>query len=85
MSLPDPQPQKRLPLVVILGGLGTGENSLRSVDSAGENAVIGYDWPLPSTIPKGIGAIPELPSLRRSALSVPGQVTAMLHWLATQC
>ena len=84
MSLPDPLPQKRLPLVVILGGLGTGENSIRSVDPAGENAVIGYAWPLPAEIPKGLRAIPELPSLRYGALSVPGQVTAMLHWLVMQ-
>jgi dienelactone hydrolase len=84
VSLPDPLPTSKLPLVIILGGLGTRENSIRSVDPAGENAVIGYGWPLPTAIPKGLRAIPELPSLRRSALSVPGQVTAMLHWLIAQ-
>jgi dienelactone hydrolase len=84
MSLPDPLPTSKLPLVIILGGLGTGETTIRSVDPAGENAVIGYAWPLPPAIPKGLRAIPELPSLRRSALSIPGQVTAMLRWLVAQ-
>jgi dienelactone hydrolase len=84
VSLPDPLPQNKLPLVIVLGGLGTGENSIRSVGPTGENAVIGYSWPLPAGIPKGLRAIAELPSFRRSALSVPGQVTAMLHWLIAQ-
>jgi hypothetical protein len=84
ISLPDPLPRAKLPLVVVLGGLGTGGNNIRYIDAAGDNAVIGYDWPLPTAFPKGIRAVIEIPSLRRRALAVPGQVTAMLCWLETQ-
>jgi dienelactone hydrolase len=84
VSLPDPLPGSRLPLVVVLGGAGTGENSIRFVDAAGDNAIVGYDWPLPATFPKGIRALEELPSMRRHALSVPGQIAAMLRWLISQ-
>jgi hypothetical protein len=84
ISLPDPLPEARLPLVVVLGGLGTGANNIRAIDSAGDNAIIGYDWPLPTAFPQGIRAITAIPSLRHSALIIPGQVSAMLRWLAQQ-
>jgi hypothetical protein len=84
VSLPDPVPITRLPLVVVLGGLHTGETNLHHVDPGGDNALIGYDWPLPTPFPKGLGALTQIPSLRRQALSVPGQVGAMLRWLTTQ-
>lgn len=84
ISLPDPLPRTRLPLVVVLGGLGTGEANIRFIDAAGDNAIIGYDWPLPTAFPKGIQAVTQIPSLRRRALAVPGQVSAMLRWLWAQ-
>ena len=84
ISLPDPLPRAKLPLVVVLGGLGTGEANIRFIDAAGDNAIIGYDWPLPTVFPRGFQAVSEIPSLRRRALAVPGQVSAMLRWLAAQ-
>ena len=84
VSLPDRLPDNRLPLLVVIGGVGTGEHNIRFVDAAGDNAVIGYDWPLPTAFPKGMSALTELPSLRRRALAVPGQVAVMLRWLAAQ-
>ena len=84
VSLPDPIPDEKLPLVVVLGGIGTGADNIRSVEGAGENAVVGYDWPLPTGVPKGLKALEELPALRHKALSVPGQVSAMLDWLVRQ-
>jgi dienelactone hydrolase len=84
ISLPDPLPSGKLPLVVVLGGLGTGANNIRYIDAAGDNAIIGYDWPLPSPLPKGVQALIDIPALRAQALSVPGQVGAMLSWLSMQ-
>ena len=84
VSLPDPLPHRRLPLVIVIGGAGTGENNIRFVDDAGDNAIVGYDWPLPATLPKGARALTELPSLQRHALSVPGQISAMLRWLVSR-
>ena len=84
VSLPDPLPPGRLPVVVVLGGLGSGEANIRFIEEAGDNAIVGYDWPLPSALPKGLEAVSAIPSLRRQALAVPGQVSAMLRWIATQ-
>jgi hypothetical protein len=36
ISLPDPLPEGRLPLVVVLGGIGTGEHDIRFDASAGD-------------------------------------------------
>lgn len=84
VSLPDPLPGGKLPLVVVLGGLGTGASNIRFIDAAGENAIIGYDWPLPTPFPKGVQALLDIPGLRAQALSVPGQIGAMLSWLSIQ-
>jgi hypothetical protein len=54
LSLPDPLPARKLPLVVILGGLGTGEHNLSAIESPGPNAVAAYDWPLPTALPRGL-------------------------------
>jgi hypothetical protein len=84
VSLPEPVPERRLPLVIVLGGAGTGENNIRFVESVGDNVVVGYDWPLPTPLPKGLRLAWKLPSLRGHVLSVPGQIAAMLDWLAMQ-
>jgi dienelactone hydrolase len=84
LSLPDPLPAGRLPLIVVLGGAGTGEHNIRAIDRAGDNVVVGYDWPFPAVLPKGFAAVARIPSLRRQALAVPGQVGAMLRWLDAQ-
>jgi hypothetical protein len=84
VSIPDPLPDSRLPIVVVLGGAGTGENNIRFIEGAGGNVIVGYDWPLPATLPKGLRLLPDLPSLRAHALSVPGQIAAMMDWLAMQ-
>jgi hypothetical protein len=84
LSLPDPLPARKLPLVVVLGGLGTGEHNLSAIESPGPNAVAAYDWPLPTALPRGPSLIFDLPELRRLALAVPGQASAMLRWLAAK-
>ena len=84
VSLPDPIPRGRIPLVVILGGLRGGSDSIREiaqvVGDPGPNAFVGYDWPLPTREPGVAEIVRRLPELRRSILSVPGQVDAILAW-----
>jgi hypothetical protein len=82
VSLPDPLPGRKLPLIVVLGGLGTGEHNIRAIHDAGDNIVVGYDWPFASA-PRTSDLL-RLPALRAQVLSVPGQVTAALHWLVAQ-
>lgn len=88
VSLPDPLPPRRIPLVVVLGGLRGGSGSIREISSVagdpGPNAFVGYDWPLPSREPGVVEIVRRLPEFRRGVLQVPGQVDAILAWASTQ-
>ncbi len=84
ISLPDPLPKRRLPIVMVLGGLATGERNIRHVPGGGDNAIVGYDWPILTSLPRGWDFVREAPDLYDRALRVPGQVAAALDWLAGQ-
>jgi len=88
VSLPNPMPAGRVPLVVILGGLRGGSDSIREIANVsgdpGPNAFVGYDWPLPSREPGTAEIVRRLPEFRRSVLTVPGQVDAILAWASRQ-
>lgn len=84
VSLPDPMSGRPVPVVVVLGGLRGGSDSIRDISRVagdpGENAFVGYDWPLPTREPTVREILIRLPGFRRNVLSVPGQVDAILAW-----
>jgi len=84
ISLPDPQPNRKLPVVVVLGGLATGARSVHQIPAIGDNVVIGYDWPLPARLPKGLALLRHAPTLHDRVLSIPGQVATILRWVQQQ-
>lgn len=84
LSLPDPLPARPLPLVVVLGGLGTGMKAIRHLPPAGDNAVLGYDWPLPRKLPRGLALLRQAPDLHRRVFTIPGQIAAAVAWSAAQ-
>jgi hypothetical protein len=83
-SLPEKLPAQKLPVVLVLGGLGTGEHNIRYITEAGDNAIIGYDWPIPTRMPNGVDLLPRLPALYRSILAIPGQAATALGWAQRQ-
>jgi|HubBroStandDraft_1064217.scaffolds.fasta_scaffold02660_9 hypothetical protein len=84
LSLPDPLPERNLPIVVVLGGLGTGENNIRWLSDAGDNAIIGYDWPMPVRFYDGIASLTRLPGLYRRVMTIPAQVASAVFWAGAQ-
>ncbi len=82
-SLPDPLPPQKLPVVLVLGGLVTGENSIRYIKDAGDNAIVGYAWPIPVRL-HGLSAFLQAPGLYHCVMAIPGQVASALHWLIDQ-
>ncbi|MGE3624412.1 MAG: hypothetical protein AB7H77_11155 [Bdellovibrionales bacterium] len=84
VNLPRPLPKQKLPVLVVLGGLGTGENNIRMIDSAGANAIVGYDWPIPMRFPEGKDFIRQLPELYRRVMRIPAQIASAVDWLAAQ-
>jgi hypothetical protein len=51
ISLPDPLPKRPLSIVMVVGGLATGERNIRHIPGGGDNAIVGYDWPIPTRRP----------------------------------
>ncbi len=84
VSLPDPLPNQALPVLLVLGGLKSGENNLRHAPMPGANAFAGYDWPLPRKLPRGGDLLRAAPELYRGLLAAPGQIAASIAWLAAQ-
>jgi hypothetical protein len=84
ISLPDPLPKRPLPIVMVVGGLATGERNIHQVPGGGDNAIVGYDWPVPIRRPQGWDFVRDAPDLYDRALRVPGQIAAALDWLAGQ-
>jgi dienelactone hydrolase len=83
LSLPDPLPPERLPVVLVLAGLRTGEDNIRYIKDAGDNAIVGYAWPVPARL-HGASAFMQAPGLFHSIMTIPGQVASVLHWLIEQ-
>jgi hypothetical protein len=84
ISLPDPMPDGLLPVVFVLGGLETGAHGVRHLPEAGSNVLVGYDWPLPRRMPRGMAALRILPELWHRTLLVPGEVSLAMRWIAAQ-
>jgi dienelactone hydrolase len=83
LSLPQ-GPQGPLPTLVILGGLEVGQESLRYVESHGPNALVAYAYPRPTGDLYEGNALFKLPRIRRAALAVPSQISALLAWVQHQ-
>jgi surfactin synthase thioesterase subunit len=84
ISLPDPLPPGKMPVLILLGGLGTAENNLHHMPGAGNNAVISYDWPLPVGAPSGFGFLFRMPFLYSDVMGIPGQIASGVEWAAKQ-
>src|SRR5208337_2737116 len=84
LSLPDPLPPKKLPVVLVLGGLVTGADSIRYIKDAGDNAIASYAWPVPVRL-HGVSAFMlQAPGLYHNVMTIPGQGASVLHWLISQ-
>ena len=84
VSLPDPLPDRPLPILVVLGGLGTGLRTIRQAPPMGDNVVVGYDWPIPRKLSGGIDLFRQAPGLYDRVIRAPGQIAAVVEWVAGQ-
>jgi hypothetical protein len=84
LSLPDPLPPRKLPVVLVLGGLVTGENSICYIKDPGDNALVGYAWPLPVRLHGVSDFMLQAPDLYHRVMTIPGQVASVLYWLIEQ-
>jgi hypothetical protein len=83
VSLPDHTTGK-LPTIVVLGGLEIGRDSLGYIAQHGRNALVAFQYPRSQERWYEGSPLKKLPAIRRAALDVPGQVDAILAWIAAQ-
>lgn len=83
LSLPE-QPPGRLPVVIILGGLEVGRESLRYVENHGPNALVAFEYPRPTQDLYEGRPLFKLGRIRRAALAVPSQICALQAWIRAQ-
>lgn len=84
VSLPKQIPQGGLPCIVIVGGLKTGRESLQFVPDHGEYALVAYEYPTTLQNLRKINVLWNLYAVRKAALEVPPQLTAMFEYLRKQ-
>ena len=83
VSLPDPLPDRKLPLVIVLGGLGSGEDNIGDLPDAGDNVIVGYDWPIPLRF-DDFRSLTHALGLYRAVMAIPAQVASAIDFLASQ-
>ena len=84
LSLPDPLPSKKLPVVLIMGGHVTEADCIGYINEAGDNAIVGYAWPLPVRLHAVRDFILQAPGIYHRVMTIPGQVASALCWLIEQ-
>ncbi len=84
VSLPAHAPARPMPVLILLGGLRTGQNNVKYVPQPGDNVIIGYEYPIDKKIRRGPAIVWKAAALRRAVLQVPGQVTAIIRWARSQ-
>ncbi len=84
VSLPAHMPARPMPVLILLGGLRTGQNNVRYVSQPGDNVIIGYEYPIEKRIKRSSAIIWNAAALRRAVLQVPGQVVAVTRWARSQ-
>jgi hypothetical protein len=80
ISLPETESEGRLPVVFVLGALGSGQHSVGLIQSPGAAAIVGYDWP---HLPNRFG-LHEIVSMRELALAIPSRMSAISRWTLAQ-
>jgi hypothetical protein len=84
LSLPDPLPAGRLPVMVILGGLEIGRESMAYISDPGQNALIVYQYPYHPRYWYDGAAVTQIPVIRNAVLTVPAQVVEVVQWVLQQ-
>jgi hypothetical protein len=83
LSVPDGRPEP-LPVLVILGGLEVGRESLKYVEVHGRNVLVAIQYPRsPSYWYEGL-PITKLAQIRAAVVAIPSRTASVLAWLRTQ-
>jgi dienelactone hydrolase len=84
ISLPDSIPVEGLPVMIVLGGLEIGRESLKYIPAQGLNIIIAYQYPYQPRYWYDGSKITQIPAIRSAVMRVPAQVVALADWAEQQ-
>lgn len=84
ISFPPDSEQKKLPVVIILGGVEIGAALFELIPDPGENILIAYQFSRSLTGWESMAGIGGVLETREAILSVPAQVVELLRWTKGQ-
>lgn len=84
ISLPESIPVEGLPVMIVLGGLEIGRESLKYIPTQGQNIVIAYQYPYQPKYWYDNSKITQIPAIQEAAMKVPAQVVALADWAKRQ-
>jgi len=84
VSFPQIMPEKQYPVLLILGGLEIGRQSLQYIPYHGDNILIGYQYPYSPTYWYRHSPVSQVPKIQSAAFAVPDQVTKIGNWIHRQ-
>ncbi len=84
ISFPRVMAEKQYPVLLILGGLEIGSQSLKYIPYHGENVLIGYQYPYSPTYWYKNSPVTQVPKIQSAAFAVPGQIATLGKWIQGQ-
>ncbi|MBT5416227.1 MAG: hypothetical protein HOH66_12975 [Rhodospirillaceae bacterium] len=86
VSLPaDIDAQRNLPVLLLLGGLDSGRESLDRMPPLGRNAMVGFEYARNDLIlDRSASVLSRAMAVRDGAVETPAQIAAALAWLGAQ-
>jgi hypothetical protein len=84
ISFPYLLKKAKLPVILILGGLDIGRESLVYIPKHGNNILIAYQYPYSPRYWYDGTAFNQIPVIRESVLKVPAQVVEVIKWVSYQ-
>lgn len=84
ISLPLIRYTKKIPAIIVMGGLEIGIHNFRYISEPGNNAIIIYQYPYQTDQWRNNSAISQIPLVRRTILNIPAQILSLINWIIKQ-
>ncbi len=84
VSFPSSIPPEGLPVLIVLGGLEIGRESLKYIPTQGQNIIIAYQYPYSPRYWYDGTKITQIPIIHSSVMKVPAQVVNIALWARQQ-
>lgn len=84
ISFPTTIPSEGLPVLIVLGGLEIGRESLKYIPAQGQNIIIAYQYPYSPRYWYDGTKITQIPIIHSSVMKVPAQIVNLAAWTRQQ-